>query len=223
MAAAQPVFAGHYQPHVPGDLGFYDLRLAEPWRQQVELARAYGVSAFCLVVHARSSAMAIERMLASTDNSFGFCLCLGNGHAPDPSQGVDALVDLRTLPGARRALSHGRYLRVGSRPVVVVERPDRLADPIESMRLWRDWCRQEGIGEIDLLFVEFQGAQAPEAYGCDAMIEFPPAHCTYFGPGSLRIIGYEGALIDASAAIERRDCEPRRNQSVLPDGMSRLG
>ena len=46
VAAAQPVFAGHYQPHVPGDLGFYDLRLAESWRQQVELARAYGVTHF---------------------------------------------------------------------------------------------------------------------------------------------------------------------------------
>ena len=76
------------------------------------------------------------------------------------------------------------------------------------MRLWREWCRQEGIGEIDLLFVEFQGARAPEAYGCDAMIEFPPAHGTYFGPGSLRILGYQGALIDAPAAVEHRDQEP---------------
>ena len=39
VAAAQPLFQGHYQPHIPADLGFYDLRLPEARAAQAELAR----------------------------------------------------------------------------------------------------------------------------------------------------------------------------------------
>ena len=47
VAKAKPLFHGHYQPHVPADLGFYDLRLTETRRQQARLAQKYGISAFC--------------------------------------------------------------------------------------------------------------------------------------------------------------------------------
>ena len=47
VAKATPLFKGHVQPHVPADLGFYDLRLSEPREEQAKLAKDYGVSAFC--------------------------------------------------------------------------------------------------------------------------------------------------------------------------------
>ena len=47
VAKAKPQFRGHYQPHVPADLGFYDLRLPEIREQQAALAREYGIEGFC--------------------------------------------------------------------------------------------------------------------------------------------------------------------------------
>src|SRR5215203_6081410 len=47
VTKAKPLFKSHYQPHLPADLGFYDLRLAEVREQQAQLARAYGIYGFC--------------------------------------------------------------------------------------------------------------------------------------------------------------------------------
>src|SRR5215217_4670976 len=47
VAKAKPNFDGHYQPHIPRDLGFYDLRLPQVMADQAALARRYGIGAFC--------------------------------------------------------------------------------------------------------------------------------------------------------------------------------
>ena len=44
---AKPRFKGHYQPHLPRDLGYYDLRLPEIMKQQADLAKKSGISAWC--------------------------------------------------------------------------------------------------------------------------------------------------------------------------------
>ena len=47
VTKAKPRFEGHYQPHLPADLGFYDLRLAEARLEQEKMAKEYGIFGFC--------------------------------------------------------------------------------------------------------------------------------------------------------------------------------
>ena len=47
VAKARRLYKGHYQPHIPADLGFYDLRVQETRREQAKLAQKYGITAFC--------------------------------------------------------------------------------------------------------------------------------------------------------------------------------
>lgn len=44
---AEPLFPGHYQPHQPSDLGYYDLRVRETQREQIALAKGFGIDALC--------------------------------------------------------------------------------------------------------------------------------------------------------------------------------
>ena len=46
-AKAKPLFKGHYQPHIPADLGFYDLTLPSVRQEQAALAQKYGIYGFC--------------------------------------------------------------------------------------------------------------------------------------------------------------------------------
>ena len=83
VGKSKPLFRGHYQPKVPADLGYYDLRLTEVRRQQSELAREAGITAFCyyhywfgkgkMLLHEP-----IEWMLESGQPDMPFCLCWAN-------------------------------------------------------------------------------------------------------------------------------------------------
>lgn len=46
VASAKPLFRGHYQPRIPADLGFYDLRLPETREAQASMARDAGIEGF---------------------------------------------------------------------------------------------------------------------------------------------------------------------------------
>lgn len=82
VANAKPIFPGHYQPHIPADLGFYDLRLPEARKAQADLAREHGVYGFCYYHYWFNGRRLLERpfeeVLESGEPDFPFCLAWAN-------------------------------------------------------------------------------------------------------------------------------------------------
>jgi lipopolysaccharide biosynthesis protein len=82
VAKAKPLFPGHYQPHLPADLGFYDLRVPEARQAQADLAREYGINGFCYYHYWFHGKRLLERpfdeVLALGNPDFPFCLCWAN-------------------------------------------------------------------------------------------------------------------------------------------------
>ena len=82
VVPARPLFPGHHQPHLPADLGLYDLRVPEVRVAQADLARAHGISAFCYYHYWFEGRRLLERpfdeVWATGRPDFPFCLCWAN-------------------------------------------------------------------------------------------------------------------------------------------------
>src|SRR5262245_12079648 len=82
VTKTKPRFRGHYQPQLPSDLGFYDLRLPEVREAQAELARSHGIYGFCYYHYWFNGKRLLERpfneVLGSGKPDFPFCLCWAN-------------------------------------------------------------------------------------------------------------------------------------------------
>lgn len=88
VVKARPLYRGHYQPHLPADLGFYDLRVPEVRQQQADMARMYGINGFCYYHYWFNGHQLMERpleeVLSSGNPDFHLCFVglmkIGHGH-----------------------------------------------------------------------------------------------------------------------------------------------
>ena len=190
VARARPRFRGHEQPHLPADLGFYDLRLAETRLAQADMARRAGLSGFCYYHYWFSGRRVLHRpfesVLRAGAPDFPFMLCWANENWTRAwDGGADELLltqrysDGDTIAHARHlvpAFADPRHIRIGSRPVFAVYNTDDLPDPRRWSDLFRETCLEEGIDPYLIRVERYldRDTRPPAALGFDAALEFQP-------------------------------------------------
>ena len=187
VVKARPLYRGHAQPHLPADLGFYDLRVAETRAAQADLARSHGVEGFCYYHYWFAGRRILDRpfaeVVASGEPDFPFCLCWANQSWSGVWHGAPGRTLIaQTYPGVDDHRAHfaallpafrdRRHLRVDDKPLFVIYRPMEIPDLADAMAVWRAEASAAGLAGLYLVGVETDEHRgwSPAAFGLDGAI-----------------------------------------------------
>lgn len=171
VVKARPLFRGHYQPRLPADLGFYDLRLPEIREQQAALAKYAGIEGFCYYHYwFGNGKQLLERpfneVLQSGSPDYPFCLCWANHDWTNKtwkkgsSLRQDSMImkmeysmdDHRNhfyslLP----AFKDHRYIKVDGKPLFAVWAPRSIPEAKRFIDLWQRLARENGLEGLHIV------------------------------------------------------------------------
>lgn len=191
VTKALPRFEGHYQPHLPGGMGFYDLRLPEVLREQALLAKKYGIEGFCFHHYwfhgRRLLETPLQVLLDNPDIDVGFCINWANetwsrrwdasNHEVLIDQHHSAEDDIAFAESLKPLFADRRYIRINGRPLFMVYRPNRLPNAAATIGRWKACFADAGL-EVPYIIMPQAGDEIdPRKYGLDAAAGFPPHNC----------------------------------------------
>ena len=188
VTKAEPLFENHRQPHLPSDFGFYDLRVRESRRDQIEMAKKYGVDGFCYHYYwfsgRRILNAPLDDMLADPDSNMPFCLSWANENWTRRWDAAEHEIliaqqylpddDLNFIKSLVPFFKDPRYIRVDGKLHLIVYRPQHLPDARRTLETWRNYCRENGLGELHVSAALTHGNRDHEQFGFDSGVEFPP-------------------------------------------------
>jgi lipopolysaccharide biosynthesis protein len=190
VTKAKPRFEGHYQPHLPADLGFYDLRLEESRLAQEALAKEFGIEGFCYYHYwfngKRILSEPIDRKLKNPIEDLPFFLCWANENWTRIWDGGENEVLLEQIYSEKDNEEHmiylcenffndNRYMRVNGKPIFVIYKPFLIMDIKKTILLWRRIAREKGIGELHLgCMIGAESEEDIKALGFDFGVDFQP-------------------------------------------------
>ncbi|MVN22047.1 glycosyltransferase WbsX family protein [Mucilaginibacter arboris] len=190
VTKAKPQFKGHYQPHLPSDLGFYDLRINEVKEQQASMAKENGIYGFCYYHYWFNGRRILERpfneILESGKPDFPFMLCWANENWTRVWDGGEKQVLLEQKYSEEDDREHikylinsvfkdSRYIRVKGKPVFCIYRSDIFPNIQKTIKIWREEAAEQGM-ELYLCRMEGFSKNGAEylQQGFDAAVDFQP-------------------------------------------------
>jgi len=216
VVKAKPRFKGHYQPHLPVDLGFYDLRLEEARLAQEALAKQYGIYGFCYYHYwfngKRLLNEPIDRKMKNLKEDLPFMFCWANENWTRAWDGSNSEIliqqdysnddDVKHINKLLPYFKDKRYIKVGGKPVFAFYKDALFPDIKQTLRIFREEAQKQGL---ELYLCRFDRDEDtticnPEILGFDASIEFQPI---------------SALLLNYKKSIQKKNSKPFTKENLL--------
>lgn len=186
VRASNPLFAGHYQQHIPHpDLGYYLIDGPDILQKQAEMMYKAGVAGQIFYHYWFSGKLILEKpaqiLLANPDIDMPFCFCWANENWTRRWDGNEKEILLQQNYSSEDAkdfiqyllpfFKDSRYIRIDNRPVLFVYRPSSIVDSQMYQSIWEEECRAAGIDKPYIVAVLTRGATNPHDFAMDAGVE----------------------------------------------------
>jgi hypothetical protein len=165
VGKAKPLFPGHYQPRVPADLGYYDLRVPETREAQAAMARDAGIEGFCYWHYwfgngKRLLERPFNEVLTSGKPDYPFCLAWANESWKGFAHGLtnrNVLIEQQYLGvddytkhfyAVLSAFKDSRYICVDEKPIFVIYKPLADSEILVFIEIWRKLAKENGLKGI---------------------------------------------------------------------------
>ncbi len=166
VAKAKPLFHGHYQPRIPADLGFYDLRLPEVRLAQAEMAKEAGIEGFCYWHYWFGNGkevleMPFDEVVKRGEPNFPFCLGWAlhdwttKTWEKKNAISKDVIIFKQEFPGQEDDINHfyrlldafrdSRYIKVDGKLLFCILVPRSMPHPRQFMNLWNELAKENGL------------------------------------------------------------------------------
>ena len=186
VTKAKPLYKGHYQPNLPADLGFYDLRLSEAREAQAALAKEHGIEAFAYWHYwfgngKRLLERPFNEVIKSGKPDFPFCLAWANQSWTGIWHGAaNKTLIQQTYNGIKdyqdhfyhllEAFNDKRYLRIKNKPVFLIYSPQDIPDLRLFADTWQELAVKENLNGFYFISITVN----PKKFALDAFVQHAP-------------------------------------------------
>lgn len=192
VVKGKSILKGQYQPHLPQDLGYYDLRLEETRIAQARLAKENGISGFCYYHYWFDGQLLLETPLKKNIENgtpdFPFCICWANENWSRSWDGKNKKVLMKQNYSisdykkhieylCQNILKDNRYISVDGKPLIMIYRPSSIPNIKEMVNIWRETAKLYGFDDLYLGFFWSNrdlAWKSPELYDLDFAAAFAP-------------------------------------------------
>lgn len=188
---AKPQFKGHLQPEIPYDYNYYNLLEEDVQKNQVKLAKKYGIYGFCYYHYWFEGQLLLEqpmeKMLRNREIDLPFCICWANETWARTWDGQEKDILIKQNysenPDAWRShfeyllpfLKDERYIKKDAKPMILIYKPQLINNCKEMLEFWRDLAIEKGMPG---LYIGYQHHSAfdfnMDELGFDFGVEFEP-------------------------------------------------
>lgn len=228
VTKAIPQFTGHYQPHLPIDVGFYNLSHDDIMYRQIELAKKYGIYGFCFYYYWFSGERLLEKpldnFLNNKDLNMPFCLFWanetwtnlwgdGNERKIIKEQKLRDDDDEKFVTDILKYFNDQRYIKIDNKPLLIIYRSqifkfERFQKFIKHLRTE---VKNAGYKDVNILLTDADiGSITNMAqYNIDGIVEFTHRDISHNAPNldmhdKFLNPNFKGCIYDIEKALNKK-------------------